>query len=204
MISYLEDGKLPEEEKEAKKLVMESKTYEMLEGVLHHEHPTDPNKWCMVVPTEERPKLLKESHGRKFSGHFSERKMYSTLRQRYWWKGMRSDVRHHCRSCLTCATRKGTGGPSRPPLQSIQVGGPFHRVGVDVLQLPLTESGNKYAVVFQDYLTKWVEAFAVPNQTAETIAKLLVEEIFCRRGAPEHLLSDRGANFLSDLVQEVC
>ena len=58
------------------------------------------------------------------------------------------------------------------------MGGPFHRVGVDVLQLPLTENGNKYVVVFQDYLTKWVEAFAVPNQTAETIAKLLVGEIF--------------------------
>ena len=70
---------------------------------------------------------------------------------------MRSDVRHHCRSCLTCATRKGTGKPSRPPLKAIEVGGPFHRVGVDVLQLPLTENGNRHVVVFQDYLTKWVE-----------------------------------------------
>ena len=72
------------------------------------------------------------------------------------------------------------------------------------MQLPLTESGNRYVVVFQDYLTKWVEAFAVPNQTAGTIAKLLVEEIVCRHGAPEHLLSDRGTNFLSDLVYKVC
>ena len=68
--------------------------------------------------------------------------MYSTLRRQYWWKGMRSDVRHHCRSWLTCATRKGTGRPSRPPLKPIEVGGPFHQVGVDVLQLPLTENGN--------------------------------------------------------------
>ena len=52
-------------------------------------------------------------------------------------------------------------------------------VGVDVLQLPLTESGNKYVVVFADYLTKWVEAFAVPDQSATAIAKLLVEEVFC-------------------------
>ena len=59
-------------------------------------------------------------------------------------------------------------------------------------------------VVFQDYLTKWVEAFAVLNQTAETQAKLLVEEIFCRHGAPEHILSNRGTNFLSALVKEVC
>ena len=201
MIDYLEKEELTGEEKVAKKLVLESQIYETVERVLHHEHPTDPAKCCMVVPKEEQPHLLQEHHGGRFAGHFAERKMYNTLRQQYWWKGMRSDVRHHCRSCLTCATRKGTGKPSRPPLKPIEVGGPFHRVGVDVLQLPLTENGNRYVVVFQDYLTKWVEAFAVPNQTAETIAKLLVVEIFCRHGAPEHLLSDRGTNFLSSLLQ---
>lgn len=51
-------------------------------------------------------------------------------------------------------------------------------VGVDVVQIPLTENGNKYVVIFQDSLTKWVEVFAVPNQTAETLAKLVVEEVF--------------------------
>ena len=55
-----------------------------------------------------------------------------------------------------------------------------------------------------DYLTKWPEAFAIPDQMAETIAKPFVEQIVCRHGVPEELLSDRGANFLSNLVQEVC
>ncbi len=54
--------------------------------------------------------------------------------------------------------------------------------------------------VFADYLTKWVEAFAVPDQSADTIAKLLVEEVSCRHGTPEQLLSDRGANYQSELV----
>ena len=44
----------------------------------------------------------------------------------------------------------------------------------------------------------------MPDQSAETIARLLVEEIFCRHGAPQELLSDRGANFLSNLIHEVC
>ena len=86
---------------------------------------------------------------------------------------MQADVCHYLRSCLTYATRKGTGKASRPRLKPIKVGGPFHQVRVDVLQLPLTENGNRYyVVVFQDYLTKWVEAFTVPNQTAKTVAKL--------------------------------
>ena len=46
---------------------------------------------------------------------------------------------------------------------------------------------------------KWVEVFAVPDQKAETIARLFVEGVVCRHGAPEELLSDRGTNFLSNL-----
>ena len=72
-------------------------------------------------------------------------------------------------------------------LKPIPVGGPFERIGVDVLQLTPTQNGNKYAVVFMDYLTKWPEVFAVPNQSAETIAELLVENLICRHGVPKSL-----------------
>ena len=50
----------------------------------------------------------------------------------------------------------------------LKVGGPFERVGVDLMEMPLTTQGNPYVVVFLDYLTKWVEAFPflprLPNQ----------------------------------------
>ena len=55
-----------------------------------------------------------------------------------------------------------------------------------------------------DYLTKWPEAFAMPDQRAEMIATLFIEHIVCRHGIPEELLSDRGTNFLSSLIQEIC
>ena len=77
-------------------------------------------------------------------------------------------------------------------------------VGVDVLQLPKTKRGNKYAVVFMDYLTKWPEVFAVPDQTAPTIAQLLIEGVVSRHGVPSKLLSDRGLSFLSKLIIGVC
>ena len=70
--------------------------------------------------------------------------------------------------------------------------------------LPLTESGNKYIIVFSDYLTKWPEAFAIPNQSTQTIAELFVEQIVCRHGPPLELLSDQGANFQLNLVAEIC
>ena len=55
-----------------------------------------------------------------------------------------------------------------------------------------------------DYFTKWVKVYAVPDQQTQTIARLLVENIVCRHGVPQELLSDRGSNFLSELMLELC
>ena len=115
---------------------------------------------------------------------------------------MRKDIQEWCRACEVCFTRRAGSRP-HVPLTPIPVSGPWDRVGVDVLQLPRSHNGNRYLVVFIDYLTKWVEAFATPDQTALTIARLLVEEVVTRHGMPNTLLSDRGANFLPRLMAEV-
>ena len=204
MTVYLQYGTLPDEEKLSRRIVLESKQYEVIEGVLYHENPAFPGRWCVVVPKDFRTALLEEAHQGRFAGHLAEKKVYDRMRRHLWWRGMKNDEVTFCKACLVCATRKGGRKTFRPPLTPIPVGGPFHRVAVDILQLPLTANGNSYVAVFMDYLTKWPEAFAIPDQKAETIAKLFVENIVCRHGIPEELLSDRGANFLSGLIQETC
>ncbi len=204
MIDYLCDGKIPEDEVVARKVVLQSSRYEVLDGILQFENPTNPGQLCVVVPKSLQQEFMEEAHCSCFGGHLSERKVYSRLRRYVWWRGMRKDIRTFCRGCLVCASRKGTRQTFKPPLQSIPVGGPFHRVGVDVLQLPLTVHGNKYVLVFMDYFTKWVEAFPMSDQKTITIATLFVEHIICRHGIPEQLISDRGTNFLSELISGIC
>ena len=109
---------------------------------------------------------------------------------------MRADIDKWCCGCLVCATRH-IGQKVIPSLTPIPVGEPFDRVGVDVVQLQKTRSGKRYAVVFVDYLTKWPEVFATSNQSAYTIAKLLVEKIMSRHGVPSQLLFNRGGAILS-------
>ena len=43
-----------------------------------------------------------------------------------------------------------------------------------------------------DGFTKWAEAFPLKNKEAETIAKVLVEQVFARFGVPLSILSDQG------------
>ena len=151
------------------------------------------DRWCLnhcfiyrfaaPVPASIHEKLLKENHSEMFSGHFSVKSLYEKLAKRYWWQGIYADVYSHCKSCLTCASYQGAGHSTRPPLKPLDVVGPFERIGVDILEMPKTERGNSYIVVM-DYLTKWPEAYAIPDQSSETIARLLVEYVICRHGVP--------------------
>ncbi len=139
---------------------------------------------------------MKHTYSGTFGAHLRDAKIHSELGKRYWWPGMGVQIGKWCRACTLCATRR-VG-------QAIPVAGPFDRIGVDVIQFPKSYSGNRYALVFVDYLTKWPEVLPIADQTAITIARLLVEQIVSRHGVPGEVLSDRGTAFLSRLMQEVC
>jgi hypothetical protein len=200
LVEYLKTGSLPPGDKEARKIVLASSQYMLEDDVLYRVE--DNGTLRVVPPTDMRESLFMEVHGGKFGAHLSDAKVYSEIRRHYWWVGMRRDITRWSRGCITCATRN-VGRAVKPPLTPIPVSGPFDRVGVDVIQLPRSRRGNQYAVVFVDYLTKWPEVFPVADQSAATIANLLVQEIVSRHSVPAEILSDRGRAFLSGLLQEV-
>ena len=70
--------------------------------------------------------------------------------------------------------------------------------------IPETDDGNKYVLVAVDYFTRWTEAYGIRNQEAATVAKKLVDKVFCRFSPPEQLHSDQGRQFESDFIQELC
>ena len=191
---------MPPDVKKAKELSLTAQQYVLLDGVLHY---VEKDKTLRIIPPEsDRRSMFEEVHGGPFGGHLRDAKIHGELSRRYWWPGMRRDIIRWCQACLVCASRQ-VGRAVRPPLTPIPVSGPFDRVGVDVLHFPKSTAGNQYAVVFVNYLTKWPEVFATADQSALTIAKLLVEEFVSRHGVPTQLLSDRGAAFLSQLMKGV-
>ena len=52
-----------------------------------------------------------------------------------------------------------------------------------------------------DYLTKWPEAKVVPNATAEETEKFIYEDIICRHGCPQIILTDKGTHFNNQLIK---
>ncbi|XP_064622363.1 uncharacterized protein K02A2.6-like [Lineus longissimus] len=85
------------------------------------------------------------------------------------------------------------------------VGGVLDRLSTDILgPFPLSDKGNRYVLSVCDYWTKWVELFAVPDQTAVTCADKIVNEVIARFGCPLDLHSDQGRNYESKIFAEVC
>ncbi|GKE48097.1 reverse transcriptase domain-containing protein [Tanacetum coccineum] len=61
---------------------------------------------------------------------------------------------------------------------------------------------NKYILVAVDYLSKWVEAKALPTNNARVVCKFL-KSLFTRFGAPCATISDRGTHFCNDQFAKV-
>ncbi|GJT63129.1 reverse transcriptase domain-containing protein [Tanacetum coccineum] len=62
--------------------------------------------------------------------------------------------------------------------------------------------GNKYILVAVDYLSKWVEAKALPTNDARVVCKFL-KSLFARFGAPRAIISDHETHFCNDQFAKV-
>ncbi|GJS72955.1 reverse transcriptase domain-containing protein [Tanacetum coccineum] len=69
--------------------------------------------------------------------------------------------------------------------------------GIDFMGPFPSSRGNKYILVAVDYLSKWVEAKALPTNDAQVVCKFL-KSLFARFGAPHAIISDHGTHFCND------
>lgn len=205
---YLLSGTTPSDTKEKVRLEKLAEKYDLVENMLVLKKPHtrraayQPHR--VAVPLSLRTKLIQEYHDSSLAGHLGIPKTLDSLQLKYYWPGMAESVREYVKSCPKCQTRKDPNPKPRHPLQPIPIEAPFHTIAMDITELPMSYNGNRYLLVFSDYFTKWVEAFALSDQKSETIARLFVEQIICRFGCPQRLLSDAAANFLSDIIKEIC
>jgi transposase InsO family protein len=92
------------------------------------------------------------------------------------------------------------------PLQPMQIEEIFSRLHMDILELvlPLTPEKYRYLLLVVDSGSKLREAFPMQSEEATEVAIILSKEIIARYDAPRTIVSDRGQNFLSKLVSALC
>jgi exodeoxyribonuclease III len=138
-------------------------------------------------------------------GHMGSNRMLETIRLRYFWTNMDRDITEHTGKCLNCKLRKSyQRKPKVPIMKYDDTSRPLDRVHVDLTgPLPLTKLKNRYVMVIKDYLTKYVWLIPLKTKTASEVAEAFVGEFVCQAGVPGRLVSDRGNEFVNQLLVNI-
>ena len=182
--------------------------YEVKKDVLHRYYtPYDGGKTVkqLMVPKEQRKKVMSLAHDGLMSGHNGVKRTLDRVLSNFYWPCVSQEVTRYCHSCDVCqkTVKKGQGKAPLGKMPRIDI--PFKRVAIDIIGpiTPASERKHKYILTIVDYATRYPEAVPLKNIDVVTIAEALVE-VFSRMGVPEEILSDRGSQFTSSLMKEVC
>ena len=181
----------------------EQEGYRLVDGLLYMKSKLH-GALRFVVPSQLRKQIIEQHHSIGAGGHFGPEKVAETIKRTYYWPKIDQSVYTYIAGCVTCARRQGQGLKFKPPLTLAELPEmPLDKVGMDVLTLPMVESGHGKVLVLQDYLTKFVWCFPLKNEKAQTLAQILCEDFFPYFGIPKVILSDRGSAFTGKIFEEV-
>jgi len=133
-------------------------------------------------------------------GHIGADGMQELLRTRAWWPGMNNDIKKWIKTCVKCQITT-CGKTATEPLHPLTPVPAFHRWSLDFIgQLPITKKGNRWILIAIDHTTKWPITRVTQHATHEFVAKFVYEEIVLNFGCPTELITDRGNNFTTSML----
>jgi hypothetical protein len=159
----------------------------------------------VIVPQKYRKQVMSLAHESIVGGHLAARKTADRVTSNFHWPGVISDITRFCRSCDICQRTTPKGRTTRVPLGEMPLmTEPFERIAIDLIGpiKPITERGHRYILTIVDFATRYPEAIALKSIETEQVAEALMS-VFCRLGFPKEILSDRGSQFTSELMNEV-
>ncbi|KAL8605220.1 hypothetical protein ACOMHN_031161 [Nucella lapillus] len=114
-IEYLESSQLPQDDKLAPRLILESQDYVLQNGVLYHlYYPRRQGHRTERSIKQLGDDILLSFHDSLLGGHFATERTYQSIRLRYYWIGMYSDIMDYVKSCDACQKAKRVIHPQNP------------------------------------------------------------------------------------------
>nr|GEV47816.1 reverse transcriptase domain-containing protein [Tanacetum cinerariifolium] len=147
--------------------------------------------------------ILKTCHNRPIRGHhgprYTAKKLFDSS---FYWPTIYRDAYDLVKSCDACQRQGKILQRDEMPQNSIQVCEVFDVWGIDFMGPFPSLRGNKYILIAVDYLSKWVEAKALPTNDARVVCKFL-KSLSARFGTPRAIISDHGTHFCNDQFAKV-
>lgn len=138
-------------------------------------------------------------------GHFSSEKQFLCMQSRFYFKTLYQDIVDFAKSCDSCLRSKRFYGQKTQSLHPTQVPSrPFEVIHIDLKNLTRkTHQGNVALAIAVCAFSKFPVVKAIPDYSAVTVAKFLVEDVISIFGNISVCHTDRGSQFTSELWREV-
>nr|XP_029148713.1 uncharacterized protein LOC114925314 [Arachis hypogaea]XP_029154490.1 uncharacterized protein LOC114927735 [Arachis hypogaea] len=142
--SFLENGKLPDDEKDTAKLRREAAKYAVIQGQLFKKGLNQPLLKCLHP--DQMDYVLREVHegccGHHIGGKALARKL---VRAGYYWSSMMADSKEFVRKCTKCQENANFHRAPASELSLLTASRPFAQWGVDLLgHFPVGPGQVKY------------------------------------------------------------
>nr|GFB19468.1 reverse transcriptase domain-containing protein [Tanacetum cinerariifolium] len=129
---------------------------------------------------QEAIDILKACHNGPTGGHYgvsyTAKKVFDLG---FYWPSIYKDAFEFVKHCDSCQRKGKVSQREEMPQNFIQICEIFDVWGIDFMGPFPSSKGNKYILVAVDYLSKWVEAKALPTNDARVVVKFL-KSLFSR------------------------
>ncbi|KAK9074310.1 hypothetical protein SSX86_006908 [Deinandra increscens subsp. villosa] len=204
IFEFLSDGKLPDGSEEARKIRAKALQYTIINDRLYRKSYLGPSLKCMSEA--EASQIIKEVHEGICGLHAGPKTVVAKAqRAGFYWPGMYKSAIEEIKKCDNCQTHAPIPRHPRHDLVPVSSSWPFQKWGIDIVgPFPMAQGRVRFVVVAVDYFTKWVEAKPLATITSRQILRFVWENIVCRFGIPQIIISDNGTQFTDRKFRKWC
>nr|GFA98241.1 reverse transcriptase domain-containing protein [Tanacetum cinerariifolium] len=162
-----------------------------------YENIFDPKKINETFPLESLNKVAHKDPSTPWFADLAKYHAGNFIIKGFYWPTIYKDAFELVKRCDSYRRQGKISQKDEMPQNSIQICEIFDMWGINFMGPFPSSKGNKYILVAVDYLSKWVEAKALPTNDARVVVKFL-KSLFSRFGTPKAIISDRGTHFCND------
>ena len=197
VLTYLVKGTMPRfrSKREQKQFKRKAEPFYLKEAHMYRSRPGKTSQ-VVIFTQKRRNEILWEMH--ESAGHHGIWAVDQQITLRYFWPGMKDQIKEHIRSCHTCQLRstKKMHLPvtiSHPPCL-------FSKVYLDVMKMPPAR-GKEWLIGCRDDLSGVTETKAIRHDRAKVIAKFFLKQIILRYGIVQEVVTDNGPSFSKEFAE---